>query len=459
MGVISAIFWGVTSLSFLVFIHEGGHYLSARLTGMRVTEFYLGLPCSIKWFHKSKRYGTEIGVTPILLGGYTRICGMEGTDDPRLAPVLAYIQQQGRVSIEEVEKQFNCSEDDACTMLATLADWAAIEEYWKPERSNRYRRKYMPDGYQTVKRDAHLLTEFDRESDFTSSEGVTVAGEPRDLGMSPEEFLQHEKKHTYGGHGFWSRIITLFMGPLINLLFAFLIVVLALTLAGVDVTANKNVIGAVSEDSLAQASGLEAGDTVESINGETVTDWQSLTQALQPALQAHQDFEMVIERGGQEQTIEVQPDPNGSQTLLGISAPTEHLNIDIGHACLVSLSYAQQVAQAAVSLIIPTHTTEVLNQSTSIMGISVMASEAASGGVWEFSLFVAAISMSLGFMNLLPIPPLDGGKILIEIIQAIIRRPLSQKVQVGISYIGLAFFIFIFIFVTRNDIARFVVGQ
>ncbi len=57
-------------------------------------------------------------------------------------------------------------------------------------------------------------------------------------------------------------------------------------------------------------------------------------------------------------------------------------------------------------------------------------------------MLVAAISMSLGFMNLLPIPPLDGGKILIEVIQVIIRKPLSIKVQNILSYIGLAFFLF-----------------
>jgi regulator of sigma E protease len=66
--------------------------------------------------------------------------------------------------------------------------------------------------------------------------------------------------------------------------------------------------------------------------------------------------------------------------------------------------------------------------------------------------------MSLGFMNLLPIPPLDGGKILIELIQAAIRRPLSMKAQTAISYVGLAFFAFVFIVVVRNDVMRFIVG-
>ena len=66
--------------------------------------------------------------------------------------------------------------------------------------------------------------------------------------------------------------------------------------------------------------------------------------------------------------------------------------------------------------------------------------------------------MSLGFMNLLPIPPLDGGKILIEIVQLIIRRPLSIRAQTIVSYVGVAFFLFIFVVALRNDIVRYILG-
>ena len=69
---------------------------------------------------------------------------------------------------------------------------------------------------------------------------------------------------------------------------------------------------------------------------------------------------------------------------------------------------------------------------------------------------VAAVSMSLGFMNLLPIPPFDGGKILIEVIQLVIRRPLGERAQTALNYLGLAFILFVFVVVLRNDIVRFV---
>ena len=102
LSFISAAFWGLVVLSILVFVHEGGHYLAARACGMRATEFFLGMPCHIKLSRKSKKRGTEFGVTPLLLGGYTRICGMEGAEDELLAPCLALVQERGRVSAADV---------------------------------------------------------------------------------------------------------------------------------------------------------------------------------------------------------------------------------------------------------------------------------------------------------------------------------------------------------------------
>ena len=87
-----------------------------------------------------------------------------------------------------------------------------------------------------------------------------------------------------------------------------------------------------------------------------------------------------------------------------------------------------------------------------------MASEAARSGLETYLELLAAVSMSLGFMNLLPIPPLDGGKILIEVVQAARRKPVSLKVQNYISYAGLAFFLFVFVMALRNDILNIVMG-
>ena len=71
-------------------------------------------------------------------------------------------------------------------------------------------------------------------------------------------------------------------------------------------------------------------------------------------------------------------------------------------------------------------------------------------------MIVASISMSLCFVNLLPIPPLDGGKVLIELIQFVRGRPLPKRAQMIVSYVGLAFFLFVFIYVLRLDLLRYI---
>ena len=122
------------------------------------------------------------------------------------------------------------------------------------------------------------------------------------------------------------------------------------------------------------------------------------------------------------------------------------------------MDYAGQAATFAFRLLMPQHTMEVLDQSTSIAGISAMAAQAASAGLFELVMFAGAISMSLGFMNLLPVPPLDGGKILVEVVQLVIRRPLSQRVQDFLGYLGLAFILFVFVMALKNDVLHFVIG-
>lgn len=102
LSVLSSVFWGLLMLSVLVFLHEGGHFLAARACGVRVTEFFLGLPCRFDIHYTSRRIGTKFGVTPLLLGGYAAICGMDPTDVSCADHVLAAICRHGRVTVADL---------------------------------------------------------------------------------------------------------------------------------------------------------------------------------------------------------------------------------------------------------------------------------------------------------------------------------------------------------------------
>ena len=457
LNVLWTVFWGVLVLSVLVFVHEGGHYLAARAFHVRATEFFLGMPCRFKLSRKSRSVGTEFGVTPILLGGYTRICGMEGATDELLAPALDLVTRRGRVRAQEVADELHVDLERAYELLVTLSDWAAIQPYYDPLLEESPNQKNYPAAFEAPARDANLLTEYDRGHDF-ALEGSSAAGEGRDPGMGADEFLEHERSRTYLGVGFVKRVVMLVAGPLVNIVLAFLIVTVALMFRGVDYVSNVSTISGVTEGAPAAAAGLQAGDTIVSVAGEPVSTWDDLVAAFEPLLESGTDFELVYERDGAEKTVLVDLPDGVASEQIGVLATVDTYHPDFLQAASATFEYTGQVASYVVKLIIPSHTMEVLDQSSSVVGIAVMTSEAASAGAFDLALVVAAISMSLGFMNLLPIPPFDGGKILIEIIQLVRRKPLSNRAVNALSYLGIAFMLFVFAIVLRNDIARFILG-
>ncbi len=452
----SAVFWGVLILSLLVFVHEGGHYLLARLQGVRVTEFFLGMPCRFRLAWTSKRTGTTYGVTPLLLGGYTRICGMEGEADELLAPALDIVMREGRVSGEAVASELDCEPERAYALLGTLSDWAAIEPYYDPELGEHPFQRDWPVCFQTSQRDANHLTRFDRGHDF-ALEGSTEAGQPHATGLDADEQLAAERSHTYLGRGFFGRVAMLLAGPAVNIIVSVAILIGVLCIAGVDVISDTNTVQ-VAESSLAQECGLESGSTINAINGQQMGSFTDVSHALSGLLASGEDFTLdVTKPDGQQALVDIR---QGGQPhdKLGVSPSSTHVHLSVGEAVTTAFGYIGTVVSFAARLIVPTQTMQVLDSSSSVVGISVMASKAAQEGVGVLLNFCAMISMSLGVMNLLPIPPLDGGKILIEIIQLVRRKPLSIRAQNYISYAGLAFFLFVFIYVVRLDVMRFILG-
>ncbi len=457
LSVLSAVFWGLVVLSLLVVVHEGGHFFAARALGVRVTEFFLGLPCRFRLSAKSKKLGTEYGVTPLLLGGYNRICGMSGVNDPLLAPALEIIQASGRITGEELAAKLGCDVKEAYFIFEILTDWGSIRPYYNPDLGEDPNQKDWPAAFETLARDADFLTEYDRGHDFTRP-GSTQAAEPRPIEVPADQFLAQERSHTYLGRGFLGRVFMLLAGPVVNIALAFLIVTASTMYQGVTYIKDSPTLYSVAEGSYAEASGLEAGDTILTFDGQQIESWSQFLQALSPCLEEGRDFTLTVERDGQTLTINADLPDGEKVDAFGVSTETYVYHPTFLEASRSTLAYAKMVADMAFKLIVPTQTVEVLSQSSSVVGISVMASRAAAGGPSTLALYCGAISMSLGFMNLLPIPPLDGGKILIEAIQLIIRRDLSVRVQNIISYVGMAFFLFVFLFALRNDILNFFIG-
>ena len=454
--VLSAVFWGALVLNVLVLFHEGGHYLAARAFGMRVTEFFVGMPCRARISHRSRTRGTEFGITPVLVGGYTRICGMEGEPGPHAAHLLAAVARRGSATVSELAEEAGCGEDEVLDELTMLADWASVEPVWAS--GDRPTKRELPCGFRTVRRDAHLLTTFDAGHDF-ADDGTTEAGQPHDVPGGLDSFLAVERGRTYLGKGLVPRLAALFAGPVVNIVLGLALVAGTLSLSGITTARDVPVIGSVSAGSLAAVSGIEAEDEISTVDGTPVTTWVGMGQELRRAIANGSPFECTLERDGSNLTVTVDPSRSSDGSgLFGVVASTETYHPGAVESLGLACRYVGMTASYVLQLLQPSHVQEVVTQSSSVVGISVAASEAAAQGLADLLFLMAAISLSLGFMNLLPVPPLDGGKIAIELIQAVIRRPLSIRAQSAVSYLGLAAMLVLFFFVLQQDVVRIVTG-
>ena len=452
LSVITTVLWGLVLLSALVFVHEGGHYLAARACGVRVTEYFLGLPCRWRLSFVSKRNGTRVGVTPLLLGGYAMICGMDPVSSEHAAAVLGHIHRAGTCSVEALADALGISEDEALDACIQLTEWGSIAPVYDPAKGERAGTAAYASTYAAVPRDATGATVLDgRRFDRANA---TVRGAPWTPPCSDEEFLARERARTYAGKGFAARACMLLAGIFVNLLSGFLLLMCIYSIVGIDVAQNVNTIGGVEAGSVAEEVGIAPGDAIVAIDGRETTTWEDIVYAIDDARTDGAPFEVVFEHDGARSSAEVRLDADEG---LGVSVSYAVVRLNPVDSARLTWSYIAETAHGIMQLFNPAQTLQMLDSSTSVVGISVMSARAAAAGPTTFLTLAALISFSLGLMNLLPIPPLDGGKFIIEIIQAVIGRELPLKVQTIVSYVGVALFLALFVYVLRNDIIRFII--
>ncbi len=424
MDVLLTIIYGVLVLVILVVIHEAGHFVAAKGFGVRVTEFMIGLPGpSIGFTHNGTRYG----VTAIPLGGYNRITGMEaGPEDPNLGPVLAYAYRHGKVDAEHTALACNISEEDAAFALDVLDEWGSLNA---PGRENK------TDYYCAPKTDEYEL------------------GQAREV-VDEKTLLDEERSHTYRSLPCWKRLVVLFAGPLMNIVLAF--VLFLVVFCGIGIPAPSTTIAEVMAGAPAAEAGIEAGDTIIAVNGVETPDWGTLSQEI-ATLQVGQQVEISYMRDGQEATttLVVGENANGDPQL-GVYAGTQSMHLSFSQGVVASWEYFVMTVQAYVSLFNPVTAADTISQSTSVVGISVLAKQSAEAGIIQLLYFIAVISLSLGIVNLVPMPPLDGGKIVVEVIQKIIGREISMRVINAITIVVIALFLLLFVVLLRQDIINFV---
>ena len=205
----------------------------------------------------------------------------------------------------------------------------------------------------------------------------------------------------------------------------------------------------VEKGSCSEKQGIQANDVITKVNNEEINgDPNKLVEAIQQ--EGIDTIRLTIERGNAEINIEFTPDYVSSY-YLGVNtkmAPNTFLN-----RCFYGLMETKDFTFSIVDNVKQLFTGNVgIDQMTGPIGIGEMVSK--TNGFKEFIYLMALISISLGVTNLLPIPALDGGKILILIIEAIRRKPMKPENEINIQLLGFSILIALSIYVSYNDILR-----
>lgn len=416
-SALETIFWGIVTLSIVVVLHEGGHFVAAKLFGLRVHEFMLGLPgpkLSFRW------RGTLFGVTAIPLGGYVKIAGMSGDQSNRLIePALGLLTARGPLTTEQVDEHFSQSDDDSVMALVTLQDWGVVT--------------------------------YDRKSDLWAS-NFEPADVEREGGIAL--VADNARKNTFGTLSLWKRLAILVAGVAVNIVIAFAVFAGVLALWGTPV--EQPFVGVVAGYPAAEA-GVRDGDIPVAVDGVPVSGFDDLIAAV-GSHQVGEKVDLTVERGGQQVTLQVGTvlNPDTDRPMLGLERQFENQPMPVASAIKMSTGFVAQTGRMVFSLLSPSRAGETVAQSSSVVGISVVAAQAAERSALDYATIVASLSLSLGLINILPVPPLDGGRVVLALWEAVTRRRIPSGVATAISAVGIVALISLMVITMFNDVSRLV---
>ena len=346
-------------LSLVVIVHEGGHFVVARLCGVKVTEFAMGF--GKKLFSKQDKHGTAWQLRLIPLGGYVKMLG----------------------------------DEDAASAKSSTKD----------------------------------IPEEDKNKTFLSK---TLA----------------------------QRAAIIFAGPAMNYVFAF--VLLVGLFWGLGEIIVRPVIGSVMSGSAAEEAGLQPHDEIVSINEIPIESFADIQRKVL-LTNYGQELSLKIKRNDEILDVALTPriEEKTDRPLIGITAAGDTVVVNEDLSFLSSCQKAAQVIYETTrdTLI---YLGQVLTGKRSPkdmrgpLGIAEASGDALLGGFISLIAFVAQISIAIGLMNLLPIPLLDGGHLFFYAIEAIRRKPLTEKMQTAIMWAGFGILITIFAYTMLLDIPRII---
>jgi regulator of sigma E protease len=249
----------------------------------------------------------------------------------------------------------------------------------------------------------------------------------------------------------WERFMVVAGGAAMNILFAWLLTSFLLSANGVN-DLDSPVVGRLLEGKPAAVMGAVPGDRVLSINGNEITEWSEIRTVLQKI--DTDDVSVTVQRGDAEAVLSgtVPFDAERGVRLWGVEP--SRVKYPVHKALFVGMSYcwrmSVEILKGLWGMIAGTVTADVAGP----VGIAAMAGDAAREGFWTFVTFLAVINLNLGLLNLLPLPALDGGRIVFILGEMISGRKFPEAWERRIHFVGLIAFLALIALVTWKDILR-----
>jgi regulator of sigma E protease len=446
-NILGSIWWMIVTLGVLVTFHEFGHFWVARRCGIKVLRFSVGFGKPIKsWYGKD---GTEYCVAWIPLGGYVKMLdAREGDVAPEDRPrefTGKPIWQ--RILVVLAGPVFNL-------VFAVAAFWAMLV-IGKPD-------------FQPLVGD---VTQLAAQAGIQRGDRVlSVAGHPvsnwTDLGLDLANAAQARQPTRLEVRTPTGAVATRVLQlerlpphPSDQALFE----QMGLTPLQHSL---PPVVGKVVPGSAAAAAGLQPGDRITSIDGTAIDDWNQLTATTRNLARPDHQLALIVERAGRSLPVSLQPrrtaEPGGSKVwAIGVYAQPKTAKYDTvlrrGPLAAIPAAFGQMwdLTAATVSMLghMLTGSAALSNLSGPISIAQYAQTSAEMGPAW-FLYFLGIISLSLGVMNLLPIPILDGGHLLYYVIELVKGSPLSDRAMATGQYMGMALLVMLMGLAFYNDILR-----
>ncbi|VSR69868.1 metallo protease [Streptococcus pneumoniae] len=402
----------------IVVVHEFGHFYFAKKSGILVREFAIGMGPKI--FAHIGKDGTAYTIRILPLGGYVRMAGW-GDDTTEIktgTPVSLTLADDGKV------KRINLSgkklDQTALPMQVTQFD---------------FEDKLFIKGLVLEEEKTFAVN---HDATVVEADGTEVRIAPLDV--------------QYQNATIWGKLITNFAGPMNNFILGVVVFWVLIFMQGGVRDVDTNQFHIMPQGALAKV-GVPETAQITKIGSHEVGNWESLIQAVETETKdkTAPTLDVTISEKGSDKQVTVTPEDSQGRYLLGVQpgVKSDFLSMFVGGFTTAADS-ALRILSALKNLIFQPD----LNKLGGPVAIFKASSDAAKNGIENILYFLAMISINIGIFNLIPIPALDGGKIVLNILEAIRRKPLKQEIETYVTLAGVVIMVVLMIAVTWNDIMR-----